>query len=164
MDNAAKNSILKIMQKEFARRCLIKYFSEKGYDNFLVNPYPPTILDLEDDRFADMIEVKYYLEDINMKDNMIKLGWNIFVLGNKRIFLGYTTHQRLNEVENGRNDSNKHHDGPINIKKIIETIVEILGNSSKLKDIDHEQGYGDLTKLPTSVRPYKPVPDIRRRV
>lgn len=165
MDSIIKTEVLKILQKEFVRRNLIRYFEEKGYDNFLIKPYPPTLLDMTDDRFLDILEVKYFLEDVNMKQNTVKLGWNMFLLGNKRIFLGYTIHRNLSEIDSSRNDVKKYHDGPITIKAIVESVVEILGKSKKLKEIyNSSQGYGDATKLPMAMKPYKQIPNFRRRV
>lgn len=167
MDNIAKNSLLRILQKEFIRRNLIKYFEEKGYNNFLVKPYPPTMLDLVDEDNSDILEIKYYLEDINMKNNTIKFGWNLFLLGNKRIFLGYTNHRNLAEVESSKNNIDQFHDGPITIKALIESIVEILGNSEKLKEVynsNNNKGYGNMTKLSMAVKPYKQIPNFSRRV
>lgn len=169
MSDAIQNSMLKVLQKEFVRRNMIKYFEEKGYDNFLVKPYPPTLMDINErvDILNGLIEVSYFLEDIDMANNNVKVGWNVFLLGNKRIFLGYTIHNNLSEIDHSRNASNIEHDGPINIKSITETIVEMLGESERIKDIYKAAAAYDSGNPMIDndvVKPEKPVPDLRRRV
>lgn len=172
IDNVTKDSLTRILQKEFVRRSLIMFFEEKGYDNFLVNPYPPTLLNLPEriPFLEGIVEVNYNLEDIDMKTNTIKVAWNLFVLGNQRTFLGCTTHGNLTEIETGINASKKYHDGPITLKAVIEAMVEMIGDSNKIKDIYQQaKGFGDNTTMAGSsvvqipdLR--KPLPDFRRRV
>lgn len=167
MDNIS-NSLLKIMQKELIRRSLIKYFSEKGYDNFLVKPYPPSIYDMGQnlDILNSFVEVENFLEDVNIYNNSVKVGWNIFVLGNKRIFLGYTIHEKLSDIEREVNTI-KQHDGPISIKSIIETIVEFLGSSNKLNDIYKSKDMVDSdvsNQVGTALNLNKPIHDFKRQV
>jgi hypothetical protein len=172
IDTVTKDSLTKILQKEFIRRSLVKFFEEKGYDNFLVKPYPPTLLNMPEriPFLEGVTEVKYNLEDIDMKTSTIKVAWNLFVLGNKRTFLGYTTHGNLTEIETGINSVSRHHDGPITLKAITEVIVEMLGSSNKIKDIYQQaKGFGDNTTMTgnsvvqiADLR--KPLPDFRRRV
>ncbi|CAK0748148.1 hypothetical protein CCP1ISM_20009 [Azospirillaceae bacterium] len=137
MNKRIKDDITRVLQKEYLRRSLIEYFKNKGYTKtFEICPYPPSLQDMNEQAFASKaIEVAYNIEDIDLIDNAVKISWNIFVLGNKRIFLGYTNHQNFSDIQNNRNiiaDFN----GPINIDKIINTIVEFLGNSTTIYDIN----------------------------
>lgn len=161
------NSLLKIMQKEYIRRNLIKYFSEKGYDNFLVKPYPPSVADIGGnlDSLNGFIEVQNFLEDVNIYNNSVKVGWNIFVLGNKRIFLGYTIHEKISDIEREVNTI-KQHDGPITIKSIIESIIEFLGSSNKLSDIykSEETDIQITSKIGNTININKPIPNFKRQV
>jgi hypothetical protein len=164
MNETTKNSIVKALQKEFIRRSLNKYFMEKGFENFDEKPYPPFIADMGEkiEALNGLIEVKNFLEDINMENNTIKIGWNIFVLGNKRIFLGYSKHKNLNDVKNNSSGSAN---SILSIKKIIDHIVDSIGSSSKLDDIcDRQSPDSDVSKSFNYLKPYKPVPDFRRRV
>jgi len=169
MNNSTKTSLVKTLQKEYVRRSLNQYFEEKGYDNFLVKPYPPTLMDLADriPVFGNMIEVKYFLEDIDMSDGSIKVGWNVFVLGSKRIFLGYTIHGNLNDIDNRINDVNETHDGPIELKSVIESMVEFIGESNKVSDIYKKLGI-DQSSIdsirPNEVSTKKPIPNFSRKV
>lgn len=168
MDKITKTSLVKIMQKEFVRRNLIKFFEDKGYNNFLVNPNPPSLMDLVDrvDVLQGIAEVKYYIEDINMENNMIKVGWNLFLLGNQRAFLGHTSHTNLTEIESSIGDPTPNVNGNLSIKEIIEWSVETIGQSSKLKDLydqSHSGTSSELSRMDT-IKPYKSVPDFKRRV
>lgn len=167
MDNLTKKQLLKTLQKEFVRRNLIQYFESKGYDNFLIKPYPPSLMDITEriNVLDGVIEVEHYLEDINVKNNMIKVGWNLFVLGNQRAFLGHTTHQNLTEIENGISECKMHADGPISIKELVEWVVHALGESSKLQDIyQYHNNQKDSIINTGYIKPYKRIPDMRRRV
>lgn len=170
MDSVTKSCLLKSLQKEFVRRNIIKYFEMKGYDNFLVKPYPPSIIDIADSTgiLDGLIEIKYYLEDINMNNNILKIGWNLFVLGSQRAFLGYTTHKNFSEIENGISNVKNEPNCPISIKELVEWIVEVIGSSNKLKEV-YEQ-YSDNNKNNYS-RPQfnsynraKSIPNFNKRV
>lgn len=165
MDNTIKNSLVKALQKEFVRRNLIKFFIEKGIDNFLISPYPPMMLDISEriPQLNGALEVKYYLEDINLQSNIIKLGWNLFVLSNNRMFLGYTNHVNISEVENGVNCI-KNHDGPITIKQLIEYVISVLGKSNILRDIQQNNSINTVNNIKTSTTLFKPIPSFKKRV
>lgn len=166
MDNITKSQIVEVLQKEYLRRILTQYFMEKGFDNFMVKPYPPVFLDLLDrlPMLDGLIEVESYLNDINVKTNDLNIGWNIFVLGSKRIFIGYTNHASMSEIQSNLNAVDIIHDGPHTIKDIIEAIVEFLGSSKKIKNIHKNAGSSDLTKPGMHPLSYGPIPDIRRKV
>lgn len=168
MDSTTKSSLLKTLQKEFIRRSLIQYFESKGYDNFLNKPYPPSMLDMvQNPMFDGVVEIQYFLEDINMQNNTIKVGWNMFVLGNNRAFLGYTTHKDVSEIENCIGESRANPDGPITIKGLVEWMVESIGKSNKIKDLydRHTQDRQNSVQS-VYVKPYtgKTIPDMRRKV
>jgi hypothetical protein len=136
MDNTTKSTLVKTLQKEFVRRKLVQYFESKGYDNFQVNAYPPSIVDIMEriDALNGIVEINHNLEDVNIQNNDIKLAWNLFVLGNNRAFLGYTTHQSLTEVETAGHQAVQYN-GPITIKQLVEWMVDTIGESSKLTEI-----------------------------
>ncbi len=165
MNNLVKTQIANALQKEYLRRSFIKYFSEKGYDNFLVKPYPPVLRDMPTKLpfLNGILELQHPIEDINLADNTIKVAWNLFLLGNKRIFLGYTTHNNMSEIENGIGAIDKHHDGPISIKQIIEVMVELLGQSGKTSEISKKRS-ANTNRQGFGMKPYKGIPDLRRRV
>lgn len=161
VSNNIKHDLSKILRKELLRRNLNKYFQEKGYDNFQVCPYPPTLMDLPDriPVLAGIVEVSYAIDNINMVNNMVQVLWNVFVLGNKRIFMGKTPHENFSGIENSINNVDMHFDGPVTIKKLIEIIVEFLGDSQVLQNIE-KNGVGPNLTYTT---PAKPIPDWNRK-
>ena len=168
MDNTTKSTLVKTLQKEFVRRKLVQYFESKGYTNFLVKPYPPTLMDMVDriDILEGIVEVEHALDDINMQSNAVTVAWNLFVLGNQRANLGNTTHDSLMEIETAAN-SIIPYDGPINIKQIIEWMVETIGNSTKLTEIyDHhaKKPQDRVTSLSNMAKPNKTIPNFKRTV
>jgi hypothetical protein len=141
MNKKVKDDITRILQREYLRRSLVKYFNDKGYDKtFEICAYPPSLQDLNEQSFSNKtIEVAYNIEDIDLIDNTIKVAWNMFILGNKRIFLGYTDHKNFTDIQNNRNVI-KDFNGPISIKKIIDVIVDFIGDSSNIYDINKKSG------------------------
>ena len=164
MNNTTKQLLTNALLKEFLRRSLTKFFMEKGFDNFLVSPYPQTILNIAEmvPILNGVLEVKYHLDDININTNAVKLKWNIFVLGNNRIYLGDTTHLSLTEISNGLNASDINFSGPRSIKEIIEAIVHFLSKSSKLQSIYDSSWSEDVA--PNINLQHKPMPSFKKRV
>jgi hypothetical protein len=133
------------LNRELLRRMLTKYFFDKGFkENINKRIYPPTIQDIvfKIPQISGKVEIVPYVEDIDPYSNIVTLGWNLFVLGTKRMYLGESTHTSLAEIRNNIA-------GPIwseginsieyvTPKKIISFIVEILGESR----------VGDLAKAP----------------
>lgn len=147
MNRKVKDDITRVLQKEFLRRSLVKYFNDKGYTKtFEICAYPPALQDLTDQAFANRaIEVVYNIEDINLIDDTVKVSWNMFVLGNKRIFLGYTNHKNFTDIQNSRN-SMTDFSGPISIINIIDTVVEFIGSSTSIYDINKKSAKKFSTK------------------
>lgn len=131
------DQLARVLQKEYLRRSLIKYFEDKGYTKtFSKCAYPPALQDLNDQAFANRaIEVAYNIEDIDLLDNTVKVSWNMFILGNKRIFLGYTNHKNFTDIKNSSH-SLVDFSGPIEISKIIDTVVQFLGDSTAIYDVN----------------------------
>jgi hypothetical protein len=156
-----KHDLSAILRKELIRRSLNQYFQEKGYDNFLVSPYPPTLVDLPDrvPMLMGLVEIAYSVNNINMANNMVDVVWNVFVLGNKRIFVGKTSHDSFSNIENSINDISNHFNGPLTIEKIIEIIVEFLGDSEAINGIENN---GESANT-TFTTPAKPIPNWNRK-
>lgn len=104
MDTNTIDRIRQLIINEYAARLLVKYFIEKGFkDSFNIHVYPPGIQDLPQrvPALADKVEIEPYVESINPNEGMVKLGWNLFVTGNRRMFLGETCHRELTELRSG---------------------------------------------------------------
>lgn len=144
-NDALTRNVYYALNKELLRRMLTKYFFDKGFKESINRRiYPPIIQDivLKIPQISGKVEVVPYVEDIDPYSNLVTLGWNLFVLGTKRMYLGESTHTSLAEIKNNIA-------GPIwseginsieyvTPKKVISFIVEILGESK----------VGDLAKAP----------------
>ncbi len=87
---------------EATRRTLIKYFFEKGYsENFDRSIFPPLIADMVEaiPALQGKIEIIPYAEEVDPQTGYCKLAWNLFVLGNQRLFLGFTEHTDLSAFD-----------------------------------------------------------------
>ena len=122
------------LNKEYIKRLLTQYFTQKGYnENFDKKIYPPNIQDLPQQipQLQNKIEIIPHVTDIDPQTGIVKIGWNLFLLGTKRIYLGESTHTNLAEIKNNimgplNNQTGTTHTTP---KKIIEFITKTLTNS-----------------------------------
>lgn len=139
MNDVVTNNIRRLLNKEVAKRLLIKYFCEKGFtENFNQKVYPPAIQDLSDmiPEMASKVEIVPAAEELDPRTNYAKIRWDLFVLGNQRLFLGFTEHANLNEVARSigqgsiisekRTSSNE-----ATAAKIVTFITRVLGESDQ---------------------------------
>lgn len=136
------------LNRELIKRMLVQYFVQKGFEeSFDQKIYPPTIQDLPQQvpQLASKIEIEPYVEDIDPRTGMVRLGWNLFILGTKRQYIGESTHTSLNEVQasvagplNNQPRNSLRNTTP---RKIVEFIVKVLGDSKN----------GDVTAMPKLV-------------
>jgi hypothetical protein len=101
MDNNAIDNIKSAANEEVVRRMLIKYFIDKGFTQTFGRHICPTLL--QDLPYiipvlASKVEVLPTAEEVDLMGGRAKLNWNLFVLGNKRMFLGETHHSDLSEL------------------------------------------------------------------
>lgn len=108
MDSYTVDRIKQRANSEVVRRLLIKYFIDKGFaESFDRQLYPSMIQDLPMVIYplGSKVEVVPHAEDIDMSQGKAVLGWNLFVLGNQRMYLGDTYHNNLHDlarqIENG---------------------------------------------------------------
>ena len=95
MDSGLVNNMKKMLMIESIRQSLFDFFDESD----LV--YPPSIRDIQTQvpTIGNKVEVKPYIDDIDPTTNYVKLGWNLFVLGTNRMFLGYTIHDSIANMD-----------------------------------------------------------------
>ncbi len=139
------DKIKHVTNTEFIRRALIKYFIDKGFtESFDRHLYPALLQDMPIvlPFLANKVEVRPYAEEIDTSIGKAVLGWNLFVLGNNRMYLGDTHHNDLATLARqikegfilpGHISSARRQTTP---KKIITFVTRVLG--------DHEAGYIDL--------------------
>jgi len=86
---------------EAVRRMLIKYFVDRGFEESFdrsVNPVMIQDLPIANVGLETKIEIEPHALEIDPTTGRGVLGWNMFVLGNQRIFLGETHHASLLEL------------------------------------------------------------------
>lgn len=130
------------LNEELLRRLLIRYFVNKGYENnFNHRIYPPLLQDLtmQIPQLSGKVEVVPFVEDIDPNTGQVKLGWNLFVLGTRRMFLGESTHTNFSEIRNMVGGVQDQHMAIefATPKRVINFVVKVLGRSK----------YGDISQL-----------------
>ena len=90
-----------IFNAELARKLLIKYFSEHGFaENFDRRVFPPLLQGIQNliPEFNGKLELVPAVIEIDPTNGFARLGWNLFILGNQRMFLGETEHTQLHDL------------------------------------------------------------------
>jgi len=156
IDSYTIDRIKHISNTEVVRRLLIKYFVDKGFNSsFDRQMYPALIQDLPNciPVLSSKIEIIPYAEEIDISLGRVILGWNMFVLGNKRMYLGETYHNNLHDL------ARQIRSGPIQMpeqgmanarrqttpRRIVTFLSRVLG--------DNAAGYVDLSPTTRPVRP-----------
>ena len=89
-----------VFNAELVKRLLIKYFSDKGFtENFDRKVYPPLLQDICEciPELTEKVEVVPHVIEISPNE-FARLGWNLFVLGNQRMYLGESEHTNLSDL------------------------------------------------------------------
>ena len=108
----------------------------KGFEYNFDDPiYPPDVLDLEAaiPDILNKIEVSMFVEEADPTMGFVKVGWNLFVLGTQRMFLGYTFHTDLNQIKPGAGRSNLPTELIATPRGVVKFIVDTLTNNRKLE-------------------------------
>ena len=99
MDSYQIDRIRQKANTEVIRRLLIKYFMEdKGFaDSFDRQLYPSLIQDLPSviPVLSSKVEIVPHMDNLDNIQGKAIIGWNMFVLGNQRMYLGETYHNDL---------------------------------------------------------------------
>lgn len=100
MDSYDVDKIKKKANLEVIRRLLIRYFIDKGYNSFDKNINPIELQDLVKviPILGSKVEVIPYAKDLDPSLGRATLGWNLFVLGSYRMYLGETFHSDVTEL------------------------------------------------------------------
>lgn len=99
MDPKLLNNIRNILGIVAIKKVLSEYMENKQ-----INPgtlvYPPMIQDLQCiPEISNRVELVPFMEELDPASGYIKVGWNLFVLGTNRKFLGYTVHESLEDLQ-----------------------------------------------------------------
>jgi hypothetical protein len=147
MDSCTVDKLKKVSNTEVIRRLMIKYFVDKGFvESFDRQMYPGLIQDLPMviPALSNKIEVVPHAEEIDTSIGKAVLGWNMFILGNQRMYLGETYHNNLQDLarqvktgiimpEETLGSTARRQTTP---RRIVAFITRVLG--------DHKAGYIDL--------------------
>ena len=146
IDSMTMDKIKHVTNTEAVRRLLIQYFVMKGYtESFDRHMYPGLVQDLPAaiPILASKVEIQPFAEELDTSMGKAVLGWNMFVLGNHRMYLGDTYHNDLKglarQIQQGVilpesvAASARRQTTP---RKIVTFITRVLG--------DFEAGYVDL--------------------
>jgi hypothetical protein len=100
MNTLLSARIKKQLQRELMKRRMIEYFINKGFENFDMPLYPPACYDMpiKIPALYTRVEVIPSVEETDTTLGTVRLGWNLFVLGINRQFLGETTHTGETDV------------------------------------------------------------------
>jgi len=127
---------------------LVKYFKDKGFTESFDNQlYPAVLQDLSITipSLYNKIEVVPSASDVDLSTDRAVLSWNLFALGNHRMYLGDTYHNGLHDlarqirggmvtIPEGNHGSARRQTTP---RRVVSFIGRVLG--------DHDDGYVDLS-------------------
>lgn len=157
MDSYTVDKIKHIANTDVVRRLLIKYFYDRGFDNSFDRLVHPSILQdlpLVIPVLGSKLEVVPFAEDIDPSAGRARLGWNLFVLGNHRMYLGETYHNNLadlaRQIRNGLSRPTMIMGGSARRQTTPRRVITFVTRVLK----DHQSGYVDLQ--PSTVPPRQP--------
>jgi len=102
--------------QELIRKLVVKYFHQKGFgENFDEKVYPPLISDIGESipELAGRLEVEPFAAEVDPTTGQARLGWNLFVLGSQRMYLGETQHAELSNLAKQLENTDSHMPGEI---------------------------------------------------
>lgn len=131
------DQLRRTLNLEVVRRLLVRYFLvDKGIDSIDSLIYPPIIASLPFDipELSAYVEVIPHTDRVDPIHDTAELGWNLFVLGNHRQFLGKTYHVGLvnlaSQIYNNCIDNNGIATNQTTPRRIIHFIMKTLGSHS----------------------------------
>lgn len=109
MNNTSIDRLKHKLNTEVVRRMLIRYFKGKGFaESFDRQVYPAILQDLTVaiPALGPKVEIEPHTVEVNPATGRAVIGWNLFVLGNHRMYLGETHHRDLtqlaHQIQNGQ--------------------------------------------------------------
>lgn len=154
-DSYTIDRIKHVANTEVVRRLLIKYFIDRGFsESFDRQMYPALIQDLPQvvPVLSNKLEIVPFASEIDTSMGRAVLGWNLFVLGNQRMYLGETYHNSLNDlarqIKTGiiRTPEAGYHTArrQTTPRRVVSFITRVLGA--------HDAGYVDLNPSTKPIR------------
>ena len=131
-DDILVNRLKRKLSRLFGRKKLVEYFTHKGIklDEYI---YPPMLQDLPVliPEFRNKIEITPFSEKIDPTSGVVAVGWNLFVLGVNRSFLGYSYHENAQDLKRsfGTSGNNLPHDPKKKAGDVVDFITDILASN-----------------------------------
>lgn len=100
-DRMLLDKVRYVLNAEYIKRALTRYFVNKGFADFKTLIYSPIIQDLPKaiPELAHKVEVVPFVKEIMPATGQVTIGWNLFVLGMNRMYLGDSTHANMSELQ-----------------------------------------------------------------
>jgi hypothetical protein len=128
------DNVKRVFSDEYIKRNLIKYFSDKGFDNFNRTIFPPMLQDLPYavPELVNKVEIVPYVKETNPTTGQVTMGWNLFVFGINRMDLGDSLHNNMNDFQQAINGpTNQQYNAMKSPKNIIDFIMKVLKTSKQ---------------------------------
>jgi hypothetical protein len=157
MESADIDKVKHLSNTEVIRRLLVKYFIDKGFaESFDRQLFPCLIQDLPliIPVLADKVEIVPYAESVDPNMGRARIGWNMFVLGSHRMYLGETLHNDLNslarQIQSGMFtlEESLIARKQTTPKRVVSFLTRVLG--------DHDAGFVDLRPSTSRGQPGEP--------
>jgi len=143
------------------------YFEMKGFE-YEDSIYPPALQDLWHviPEVATKVEINPFVKELNPVTGVVTIGWNLFVLGTQRMYLGWSTHQTLEDLMRGvsGNTMGMPSESDATPSSIIDFVVRVLGTSesgsspadtvSPMKSVSHISGFEAPWGQSPTTRPF----------
>ena len=135
MNATLANKIRRILTGHATRTSLEQFFETAGVE--MDEPlYPPLIREMMSrvPIVSTRVEIKPHVVELDPTTNAVRVGWNLFVMGNNRLYLGTSVHESMEDLNrqaiiNGeKSDTSERFTTP---KQIINFIIDTLN--------EHEQ-------------------------
>ena len=158
IDSFDIDRIKHMLNSDVVNKLMIKYFIDKGFESFDRPLYPAVIQDLSIavPALSNKVEVIPHAKDIDLSMDKAVLSWNMFVLGNQRMYLGDTYHTGLQDLARQiRGGSIKIPDDNHGIARRQTTPRRVVSFMSRVLS-SHDNGYVDLNtnQQQTTNEPY----------
>jgi hypothetical protein len=123
-----------VLNRELVRRLLVRYFVGKGFVDFGVRVVPAQVGDVGVvvPGLVGKVEVVPFVVDVFPESGGVRLGWNLFVLGCHRLFLGESFHASLVDVDQvvrgplmGVGGGGGV--GGVSVGEVVDFVVDVLG-------------------------------------
>lgn len=168
IDVNLQNRIASLMHAELANRLLIKYIISKGVEDFTKPLNPIVIADLTQaiPELSRKVEVIPYVYNLDPLTGASQLGWNLFVLGNNRMYLGKTKHNKLSELVS-QGASIDPGESIIELSTTAEDLIKFICNTLKKSedgkvDIGYQPATSQFLKRPVLSSPVSSYYEKRR--